>query len=276
MLTPRMTQPGEPQDYTGFKRLPMRRTGLGLLTLVLLSSQPSVSAQQSFEVASIKRSKTDRPSDYIQLPPGRLSARNVRPRALILFAFGLHGGFDVAGEPPWIATERFDIEARSENAATPGQVRVMLQSLLAERFSLTFHREKRDIDGFALRQQRIGVLGPNLMPSEVDCSRNRSMPRCRGGSIGPDGSGARLRLYGTPLHAILREIVRDVQAPVVDNTGLTGPFDIELRWSPEFAPSGDLPGMPTALREQLGLTLERQRVPVDVFVIDRIERPSPD
>ena len=71
-------------------------------------------------------------------------------------------------------------------------------------------------------------------------------------------------------------LIGEVNAPIEDQTGLTGTFDLDLHYSKDMAPSGDLPGIFTAVQEQLGLRLERRRVTIDAFVIDRFERPDPD
>jgi uncharacterized protein (TIGR03435 family) len=89
-------------------------------------------------------------------------------------------------------------------------------------------------------------------------------------------TSASVKIAGVPIWSLLQIIIGQVGAPVSDDTELTGTFDIELRWSNEVAPSDDLRSIYTALQEQLGLKLERRRVSSEVFVIDRVERPSPD
>jgi uncharacterized protein (TIGR03435 family) len=85
-----------------------------------------------------------------------------------------------------------------------------------------------------------------------------------------------MKAVGVPIWSVLQLIISEVGAPVSDATQLTGTFDVDLRWSNEVAPSDDLRPISTALQEQLGLKLERRRVPAEVFIIDRVEHPAPD
>jgi uncharacterized protein (TIGR03435 family) len=116
-------------------------------------------------------------------------------------------------------------------------------------------------------------LGPNLLPSTVDCfAAFATTPRCAEGRIAM-GS---LKQVGMPVSILASGLSQMVGGPVADKTQLTGPFDAELEWSPELAPSPDLPSIFTAVQEQLGLKLERTRVPLEVLVVDHAERPTPD
>jgi uncharacterized protein (TIGR03435 family) len=149
----------------------------------------------------------------------------------------------------------------------------MLQALLVERFRLTFHRESREVDGFALVRVRPDRLGPDLKLSELNCERDMATtPECRQGGISLDT----VTLFGAPVWNLLQLVVSKVGAPVSDETGLTGTYDMSLRWSNEVAPSDDQLSIYTALQEQLGLRLERRRVTADVVVVERLERPAPD
>ena len=126
-------------------------------------------------------------------------------------------------------------------------------------------------------QARPGTLGPNLKPSLIDCGdkAQAATAYCREGNI-THATVNTMKSSGAPIWNLMNLLVGEVRAPVIDETKLTGTFDINLRWSPEMAPADDLPSIYTALQEQLGLKLERRRVPAEVFIIDRIERPSPD
>jgi len=85
-----------------------------------------------------------------------------------------------------------------------------------------------------------------------------------------------MKAVGVPLYQLVQTITNQVGAPVIDDTQLTGPFDIELTWSTDVASTDDAPWIFTALQEQLGLKLDRKRVTTDMFVIDHIERPTPN
>lgn len=245
----------------------------------------------------------------IQLQPGgRFSAVNVSLRELVRVAFGVQVA-QIVG-PDWLRTERFDVIAKADSepaplAAGPSQrVLLMLQRLLAERFSLAVHNETRDLAVYALLTSR---LGPQLRPSSIDCrelpAREQSWtmpptPRSPGGRPDCDMSAGPGRFVagGVPMTRLASSLSPFVNRVVIDRTSLPGLFDFELSWTPEGLPrlSPDAaaanqplrlngievdpngPDLFTALREQLGLRLDSTRGPAEVLVIDRVERPTPD
>jgi uncharacterized protein (TIGR03435 family) len=167
----------------------------------------------------------------------------------------------------------------------------MVRSLLRDRFELQVHLETEEAEIYRLvRARRGGALGPGLKPSDAGCSTIRpaapplplapgTLPRC-GGRIGP----GTLTFNGVRIGDLAaRDLTRAVGAVVVDQTGITGDFDVTLEWAPDrrnpdTGARTNEPGVSifTAVQEQLGLTLEPSRGAVDVLVIDRIERPTPD
>jgi uncharacterized protein (TIGR03435 family) len=190
--------------------------------------------------------------------------------------------------PKWVSTDRFAIDARAENPTpTKDQMRLMMQSLLADRFKLQAHYETHEMPVYALTLSKAGRIGSKLRPHSEGpgCGSgdaNVFPPRCDVYELmaGPNGlnrAGSRnttMELIAGALPTFSR-----LGRPVIDRTGLNGRFDFTLEWSPEAAnPENppDLPG-PTfldALREQLGLRLESTRGPVKTLVIDHVERPS--
>jgi bla regulator protein blaR1 len=254
--------------------------------------------QPAFDVASVKPNESGDMRVTLQaMPGGRFRATNAPLRTLIREAYALQG-FQLSGGPGWLDSARFDIVAKSENNPTPLQMRVMLRALLAERFQLRVHTEARDLPFYALVLARSdGKLGPHLRPTGADCSqapewlgtgpppvRDAAAP-CR--SAGP-GAGGAMRFRGITLEAFAKFLATPVRRPVIDRTGLTGDFDIELEMTAEFGPPPPPPGMPdqvdrtsapsifTSVQDQLGLRLDSQRGPVDVLVIDRVERLVPN
>ena len=260
-------------------------------------AQPSEDAF-AFDVASVKPNVSGEMRVTVQaMPGGRFTATNAPLRTLIREAYALQG-FQLSGGPGWLDSDRFDIVAKSENNPTPLQMRVMLRALLTERFKLSVHTETRDLPLYALVLARPdGKLGPHLRRTGTDCSqapewlgtgpppvRDAAAP-CRSG--GP-GAGGAMRFRGITLEAFAKFLAMPVRRPVIDRTGLTGDFDIELEMSAELGPPPPPPGMPdlidrssapsifTSLPEQLGLRLDSRRGPVEILVIDRVEPLIPN
>src|SRR5262249_5407026 len=142
------------------------------------------------------------------------------------------------------------------------------QSLLEDRFKLKVHRETRELQRYALvRAQKDGALGPQLRPSRLDCSVDFTKCSIRVGA-GTFGSGS------TPIVALTNYLASSiVQTVVVDRTGLEGRYEINVEWSADQSAT-DKPSIFAALQEQLGLKLEPERGPVDVVVIDHVDRPT--
>jgi uncharacterized protein (TIGR03435 family) len=196
----------------------------------------------------------------------------------------------------------------------PGPLSFMLQDLLQDRFKLRAHRETRELPVYALMLARSDKkLGAGLRPSTVDCAAMRGRGARAGMPPGPPPPGAgapnaaaalgrperppcgmrvapnQVMAGGMPLAQLTQMLSQFTQRVVIDRTGLEGTFDIDLTFTPERMPQGaPPPGAPpisidpngpslfTALQEQLGLKLESERAPVEVLVIDHVERPTPD
>jgi uncharacterized protein (TIGR03435 family) len=243
-----------------------------------------------FEVASVRPNKSGPGSTFMRRLPGvGLEAGNVTPRDLILFAYDIQRPY-LIGLPGWAENERFDIVARA-GAVPPsspgGNVEMMmLRKLLEERFRVAIHTETREMQVYALvLARRDGRLGPQLRRSQVDCtSTSPAPPSASGGAQPPcvsrNGPGFTAAV-GRPISAFLFFLTGQVQRAVIDRTGLTGTWDIDLTFSPDggvaapaTAPPDSRPSLFTALQEQLGLRLEPSTGPVQVLLLDRIERPT--
>lgn len=273
----------------------MRTVECAALAVILAIAPPVLVAQPAgptpqateFEVASVKRHTSDDPRIMlVALPGGRFTAVNIPLRMLIRTAYQLQD--DQIVGPSWIASDRFDIEAKADDAGPPGpQFLVRLQALLAERFSLVGHRETRDLPIYAVvRSKRDNGLGPGLRPTACPPIDEdlRSPQRCSNISTG----NGRLTLRGMPLSQFLPFLAPQVNRVLVDRTGLEGRYDIELTWTPELQPRGLTAGPDaapvdpnaisifTAMQEQLGLKLDATRGPVEVLVVDRVEPPTPN
>ena len=272
---------------------------LGTLHTTIGGAQRSAPAPSTlpdlpaFEVASVKvnRSKDARESMNL-LPGGRIVATNAPLRRIMLTAYGLLPQ-QLDGVPAWIESERFDIVAQAnENftvptpvGAPPGRVQQMFQRLLAERFNLAVHTERRELLIYELILARTdGRLGPRLSPGKIDCTAlieaslrgegQAPTPTDCGGSRSP----GRVRLRAATIGDFARGILVGLTGRIVeDRTGLPGGYDIDLQFGPDSDAStgaGDLPSLFTALEEQLGLKLRPVRGIVDVVVIDSVALPT--
>lgn len=266
-----------------------------------------------FEVASVRPNTSGDNKMLSQVQPGgRYTAVNVPPRLLIINSYGLQEQ-QLVGAPPWISSERFDIVAKAEgdlgppvSRDAPSKLQLMIRALLEDRFKLKVHREPREVPIYTLVLARPdGPLGSGLTVSTVDCEALVAARRNPPPSDPPKPGerpqcGARvgfgeLTAGGQPLLELVSLLSATVGRSVVDRTGLTGRYDITLRWTPDrvlqraagTAPSEPIrvngveidpngPSIFTALQEQLGLKLESERGTVEALVIDHIERPTPD
>ncbi len=248
-------------------------------TLVLLMAAASLTTalaaqvpgpRLAFDVASIKPGESSREGGRMRLMPDGGILADLPLRFFISIAHDLRP-FQLDA-PDWVSSVSYAVSAKPAGTATRDETFAMLRTLLEDRCKLTFHRETRQTSGFALVRVRPDTLGPDLKPSSVNCETTPREPACRNGEF----TATSWRTNGAPIATISRWLVDEVDGPVIDETGLTGTFDVRLRWSKELAPTGDAPSIFTAVQEQLGLRLERRRVPAEMFVVDHIERPTPD
>jgi uncharacterized protein (TIGR03435 family) len=266
---------------------------LAFAAAILLSTSLSLPAQNVFEVISVKPNvSADGPSDP-RISPGRFSWSNASLRQLIQVAYGVRP-YQLIAMPDWVDTARFDVAATASFPASPQQMNTMLQSLLADRFDLAVHRDRRELPVYALvLARRDARLGPGLHAATVDCEALAAKPldsataQADYAGCAPQMGLTRLKAPGFRMSSLASGLMRILDRPVTDKTGLTGTFDVELSWTPEptMLPNGapapaNLPGggpsIFTALEEQLGLKLVSDRGPVDVLVIDGINRLKPD
>ena len=228
-------------------------------------------AVKTFEAVSIRK-REGGTGGSTSRPAGGFMAPNVAVINLITMSYDLRFG-QLIGGPEWIRTDRYDVMARAEGNPPMTELRPMLQAMLADRFKLVTHRETREVQGYRLVMAQPGRLGPRLTPGEA-CSlgAKRTNGPCRISFDGPS-----LVASGAAISSLIGTLESRAGGPVSDDTGLSGLYDYELRWSefqPGVAASSDLPNLFTALQEQLGLKLEPTRVRLEVLVIDSIERPT--
>jgi uncharacterized protein (TIGR03435 family) len=235
-------------------------------------------APTTFEVATIKLSNPDTPGRLFTVRGRQVLTINTTLSDLVVFAYDLHAK-QIAGGPDWAETQKFDVTGQPEAPGVPSivQLRGMIRQLLADRFKLAFHRDKRDMPVYAI------VVGPNGHKLTKNETNPNGLPGLifRGLGVLPVSNATMADFAGVLQSAVL-------DRPVVDKTGLTGRWDFQVRWTPDesqFAsmgvrvppPTNDPaapPGIFTAFTEQLGLKLDPVRAPVEVLVIDKVEKPS--
>ena len=235
-------------------------------------------ANPTFEVATIKPSQPDTPGLFITIRGRSLQTRNTTVSNLLTFAYGLHPRQITSG-PPWLESEKYDLTAQPDGEGQPSekQWRAMLQKLIADRFKLAFHRDKKELSVYALV---VDKSGSKLTKNDTDPN---GLPGLffRGLGVLPARNATMADFAGLLQTAVL-------DRPVVDQTGLAGRFDFTLTWTPDETQFGGLgikvppptdsatapPGLFTAVQEQLGLKLDSTKAPVDVLVVDRVEKPT--
>jgi uncharacterized protein (TIGR03435 family) len=217
--------------------------------------------------------------------------------------------FQVVSGPAWLNEDGFDIEAKGDPNATNAQVMLMLQSLLEDRFGLKYHRETRELPVYALTVARGGAKLP--APQEGGCvkmdgqvpagSPGATLPVCGRLNMGMTAAGVRVRGGDVPMPELIRTLSTVLGRPMLDRTGITTTFDVRLEFKADDTTTGGLmagwgsvaghrewvaeasslagqpgaaPNIMVAVQEQLGLKLDSTKGPVEVLVIDRVEKPS--
>jgi uncharacterized protein (TIGR03435 family) len=233
-----------------------------------------------FQVATIKASKPDE-TLRIQIVGHRFSTTGTSMIDILKYAYGVHASQITSG-PEWIRTEKFDLLAdpETEQRPTSDVMKKMVQQLVAERFQFSFHRDRKELPVYAIVP---GKTEPRLTKSKHDDPN--VIPAV---GFAPSGRLSAQNATLADFATFLQRYVLD--RPVVDETGITGRYDVDLKWTPDESPSGGTgsggtgrsqpedaggpPGLYTAFQEQLGLKLNATKAVVEVFVVDHVEHPS--
>jgi len=261
---------------------------VGCMCGIHVHAQNRQPSSESFEVTAIKRNVSGSGSMNVGIQPGgRFVAVNATALTLIQNAYP-YEQFRIVNAPGWATAERYDVTAVAGSPLNADQFRARLQILLRERFNLLAHTETRTLQTYALVLARAdGELGPNLKRWTIDCDTYKpgaatAPPRAVADFAIPPTCGMRggpgmFAAGGYALADFARSLASDLGTVVNDRTGLEGKYEIALKWNPDPArPNTDnsLPSLFTAVQEQLGLKLDSRREPVEVLVIDRIDRPT--
>jgi uncharacterized protein (TIGR03435 family) len=251
----------------------------------------------AFDVVSVKPNKSGNGGMRIMFNSDGYSATNVSPKLLIQVAYGIREDL-ISGAPNWADSSRYDFDAKvagpdvdALKKLNPEQRRSMLQPALADRFKLKVHTETKQLPVFELVIAKGGSKLKEAAPGDAYTN----------GIKGPDGVGrggmmrmGRGQLTGqaVPIGNLVNMLSQQLHQTVIDKTGLTGKYDLELNWTPDqgsdpmfkgtdgaparadTAPDASGPSIFTAVQEQLGLKLQSTKGPVETLVVDHIEIPS--
>ena len=237
------------------------RMAISLVAWFSLSAQTA----DTLEIAAIHTSRIDSVNTRIDPQSGgRLVIVNATLRTLIRNAYGVLP-FQLAGEPKWSESDRFDINATNASGQqiTQESLKPLLQGLLADRFHLKAHWETQEKPIYALLVEK---NGPKFQPYARAPQHGMNTSKVPG--------KVNMRGSDVPMTELASNLGNQLQRFVVDETGLPGHYDFLLHWNPDPAEDSTEPTLPTALHEQLGLKLESRKGPVQMLVIDSAEKPS--
>ena len=273
------------------------------LRAVSTISQAPAQPRLEFEVASVKKNLSgNQGGSFGARPGGQIIVTNNTLRNIIRNVWNLQD-FQIVGGPEWINQDRWDVNAKAPESLIQQQPQqqqpmqqqqqllMMMRTMLADRFQLVVHNENREMPVYAIVLARPdGRFGPQLKRSELDCNalaeaikRGEATPPPRSPDrpfCGTRTGAGTIMTSGVQMADFARNLAPSTGRIVLDRTGLTGPFDIELKFTPDPLgpgvgdPATDVPSLFVAIQEQLGLKLEAVRAPVDVLVIDSAQRPT--
>ena len=235
-----------------------------------------------FDVASVRMGDPNSVRQGIHIQPGgRFNTTNTTLKMLVAFAYDVEN-YQIAGGPAWSESDKFTIDAKPVDPALipsgpegDAQIRLMVRSLLAERFKVSVHRDTKEDRIYNL------VIGKN------GSKLNETNPATVGQNL--EGRTGQFTATGVPLSMLTQSLSRQLGRPVIDKTGLSGRYDFKLTYVPESrdgifgqvlptdpaaADNLETTALFTALQEQLGLKLESAKGPIEIVVIDQAERPT--
>lgn len=259
----------------------MRQLCLGLtaiLTAIVAACEAfgqTAPAAPAFDVASVRVSQIGKAGgegsrrQSIQFSPDSVTMRNVNFRSAVRWAYNVMD-YQITG-PDWLGSERYDIAAKAAAQVPEDQLRLMLQGLLADRFKLTLHRQTKELPAYILT---VAKGGPKFKESDTEGEP----------SLQPDQSRMQVAVRRTPISQLVEGLSNILRAPVLDQTGLKGKYDVTInvaRYIPDLSErregGGGVPIDPasiimTGIQEELGLKLETKKMPLDLLIVDHAEK----
>jgi uncharacterized protein (TIGR03435 family) len=268
-------------------------------------SPPAAAAAPSFEVASIKPNRAGDNRIGIRFQPGRFTTTGSTVKQLIGLAYNVRD-FQVTGGPSWISSDRYDIDAKEPEGFSEelqklppdqrrGKLGLLIQSLLADRFQLKLSHGTKELPVYALV---VAKDGPKIQEAKPGDAYPNGIKRPDGRPAGSAGMMAmgpgELTGQGVPITFLVQQLSQQLGRKVLDQTGLKGIYDLNLKWTPDPGSAAMMQGPPgagpapdnapppytsgpsifTAVQEQLGLKLEATKGPVEILIIDHVAQPS--
>ena len=245
----------------------------------------AANADPAFELATIKPSDPARPGKLFTVRGRDVITINTTLNDLITMAYNLHAR-QITGGPAWLDSDKYDLTGRPDVPGQPSvaQIKIMVQKLVADRFQFKFHREKKELPVYAIT---VAKTGAKISKSTADPN---GLPGLFFGGGGP-GGGMNFNVRNATMAEVASTLQGSVlDKPVVDQTGLAEKYDFIVKFTPDPGqmagfgaggpppPATDNPDAPpdlfSAFQQQLGLKIETSKAPVDVLVIDKVEKPS--
>jgi uncharacterized protein (TIGR03435 family) len=227
--------------------------------------------QSAFDVASIRLSHPVAGEggrrENVRFSPDSLTMRNVSLKAAVAWAWHVFE-YQVQG-PGWLNSDRWDVAAKAGGAVSEDQLRLMLEALLADRFKLEVHRQTKEMQAYLLS---LGKSGPKFHESDTEGEM----------LMQPDKERMSVTVRRAPVSRLTEMLSTILQTPVLDLTGLTGRYDLTVnvaKYVDDLKPANGIPDVVsilTGLQEELGLKMESRKVPIDLVVVDHVERIPAD
>ncbi len=242
----------------------------GITALLWLAAvMPASSQSPTFDAASVKVSNVGNNSSTWHSRTGYLVMKNQTLQRLVMIAYGFNDEQRVLGGPSWATSDRFDVEARAAGPSNNPELLLMLQKLLAERFQLAIHRDTRNGSGFAIVPIKGGI---RIKPDETEAKPRSNSHR------------GRIEAQRISMAKLAETLSPMLNSRVIDETGAKGLYSFTLEWVPDSANRTEPDAVPVAnlggpsldyvLAHQLGVQLENRKLPVDLIVIDKAEKPT--